>query len=84
MGFFKRVATFGLGGIVGGGIGAAVASFLAPQTGSQLQQSVTNLVDEAKTAGDAAKTETERLLLARFRDKVNDQDALTTPPTSTT
>ncbi|MEJ7838743.1 MAG: hypothetical protein WKF81_07995 [Thermomicrobiales bacterium] len=82
MGFFKRVATFGLGGIVGGGIGAAVASFLAPQTGPQLQQSVTDLLDEAKTAGDAAKTETERQLVARFRDKVNDQDALTAPPTA--
>lgn len=78
MGFFKRVATFGLGGIVGGGIGAAVASFLAPQTGDQLRQSVTDLIGEAKTVGEAAKVETEQKLIARFRDKVNDPEALTT------
>ena len=80
MGFFKRVATFGLGGIVGGGIGAAVASFLAPQSGEKLQSSVNGLLDEARTAGDAAKAETEQKLIERFREKVNDPTAFTSTP----
>ena len=80
MGFFKRVVTFGFGGIVGGGIGAAVASLLAPQSGEQLRQSVSGLMDEARAAGDVAKAETEQKLIARFRDKVNDPTAFTNQP----
>jgi gas vesicle protein len=80
MGFFKRVVTFGFGGIVGGGVGAAVASLLAPQSGEQLQKSVSGLMDEARTAGDAAKADTEQKLIERFRDKVNDPTAFTPKP----
>jgi gas vesicle protein len=77
MGFIKRVAVFGIGGIVGSGIGAAVASFLAPQSGQQLQQSVTDLIGEAKVAGEQAQAETEARLKQRFREQVNDPAAFT-------
>jgi gas vesicle protein len=77
MGFVKRVVVFGVGGIVGGGIGAAVASLLAPQSGEKLQASVAEMMNEARAAGDAAKAETEREMIARFRDKVNDPTAFT-------
>jgi gas vesicle protein len=77
MGFVKRIVAFGLGGIVGGGIGAAVASLLAPQSGEKLQASVAEMMQEAKAAGDVAKAETEREMIARFRDKVNDPTAFT-------
>jgi gas vesicle protein len=77
MGFVKRIVVFGVGGIVGGGIGAAVASLLAPQSGEKLQASVAEMMNEARAAGDAAKAETEREMIARFRDKVNDPTAFT-------
>jgi hypothetical protein len=50
---------------------------LAPQSGEKLQASVSDLMNEAKTAGEAAKAETEREMIARFRDKVNDPTAFT-------
>lgn len=75
MGFFKRIVSFGLGGIVGGGVGAVVASVMAPQSGEQLRGSVNGLLDEARTAGDAAKSQTEAAMIQRFRDKVGDPNA---------
>lgn len=77
MEFIKRLVAFGFGGVVGGGIGVAVASLLAPQSGEQLQDSVSKLKAEAEAAGDIAKAQTEEAMKQRFRDKVNDQTAFT-------
>jgi gas vesicle protein len=77
MGFFKRVGTFGLGGIVGTGIGAIVASMLAPQTGEDLQKSINARIDEARAAGAAAEAETRQQMAERFRRKVSDPGAHT-------
>ena len=77
MEFVKRIVAFGLGGIVGGGIGVAVASLLAPQSGEQLQASVAKLKAEAEAAGEEARVRTEEAMKQRFRDKVNDQTAFT-------
>jgi gas vesicle protein len=77
MEFVKRIVVFGLGGIVGGGIGAAVASLMAPQSGEELQGTVQRVKSEAMAAGDAARTQTREAMIQRFRDKVNDQSAFT-------
>lgn len=77
MGFIKRVATFGFGAIVGSGIGAAVASVLAPQSGQDLQRQVSGLMDEAKANGAAAEEATRTALQQRFREQVNDSNAFT-------
>ena len=77
MEFIKRMIAFGFGGVVGGGIGVAVASLLAPQSGEQLQESVSQLRAEAEAAGEVAKVQTQEAMKQRFRDKVNDQTALT-------
>jgi gas vesicle protein len=76
----KRLVTFGLGGAIGTAVGIVVASFLAPQSGRELQASTQQFVDEVKAAGDAAQAATEAQVRARFQARVNDPTALTETP----
>jgi len=72
----KRLFTFGVGGALGTAVGVVMASFLAPQSGKELQNATQKFVGEVKAAGDAAQAETEAQLKARFQQKVNDATAL--------
>lgn len=76
MGLAKRLFKFTAGGATGAAVGMAVGSLLAPQRGETFQQGVRELVTETKTAGANAQTQTERELVERFRQRVNDPDAL--------
>ena len=72
-----RLVKFGGGALVGAAIGAIVASLFAPQSGAALQTQTRELIDEAKRQGDLAQVEETRMLERRFREKVNDPNALT-------
>lgn len=72
-----RVLKFGLGGVFGAALGAGVASLLAPQRGEELQRASRAIIEEAKTDGNNAQALTESVLTERFRQQVNDPDALT-------
>lgn len=71
-----RLVKFGGGALLGAAIGAVVASLLAPQSGASLQSQTRGLIDEAKRQGDRAQQETAQSLERRFREKVNDPNAL--------
>lgn len=79
MGLAKKLFKFTAGSATGAAIGGAVATLLAPQRGEELQKDVNDLVTEAKSAGANAQTQTKRELAERFRQQVNDPDALTNP-----
>ena len=72
-----RLVKFGGGALFGAAIGAIVASLFAPQSGATLQTQTRDLIDEAKRQGDLAQVEETRMLERRFREKVNDPNALT-------
>lgn len=72
----KKLFKFTAGGATGAAVGIGVASLLAPQRGETLQKDVNDLIAEVKTSGENARTETERELAERFRQRVNDPDAL--------
>jgi gas vesicle protein len=72
-----RFVKFAGGILFGAAVGAAVASFLAPQSGPRLQTQTRDLIDEAKRQGDLAQAEETETLERRFREKVNDPNALT-------
>lgn len=79
MGVAKKLFKFTAGSATGAAVGAAVASLFAPQRGEVLQQDVSDLVGDVKTAGANAETQTKRELAERFRQRVDDPDALTNP-----
>lgn len=73
----KRMFKFGLGGAFGAALGAGVASLFAPQKGEELQKASRAIIEEAKADGATAQAATEAALTERFRQQVNDKDALT-------
>lgn len=73
----RRVVSFGAGGVVGFLVGAAVSALTAPQTGEALRQRLAERAQEVKAAGDAAQAAVEARLIERFRDDVDDPQALT-------
>lgn len=73
----RRVLKFGLGGVFGGVVGAAVASLVAPQKGEVTQATTRQFVSQVKSEGDQAKAQTEERLVRKFRGQVDDQKALT-------
>lgn len=75
----KKLFKFTAGSVTGAAVGVTVAALLAPQRGDELRNDLNELVDEAKTAGANAQTQTKRELSERFRQRVNDSDALTNP-----
>ena len=76
MGALGRMGAFVFGGIVGAGVGAAVAMLAAPQSGEELREDVERRVDRAKIAGLEAQVRTEEELIRRFRAETNDPTAL--------
>jgi gas vesicle protein len=76
MGVIKRLGSFIAGGILGAGVGAAVAMVVAPQSGEEFVDGVERRVDQAKRAGLEAQARTEEELIRRFRAETGDPDAL--------
>src|SRR5215212_10512071 len=76
MGVIRRFASFIAGGLLGAGVGAAIAMLVAPQSGEEFVDGVERKVDQAKRAGLEAQSRTEEELIRRFRAETGDPDAL--------
>lgn len=76
MSLLGRLGAFIFGGLVGAGVGAAIATLVAPQSGDQFRQDVERKVDRAKIAGLEAQARTEEELIRRFRAETGDPEAL--------
>jgi gas vesicle protein len=76
MGAARRLAKFGSGGLLGAGIGTAVAILFAPQSGDEFKGRLVDRIREARLAGAQAKAEKEDELIRKFRAEVNDPEAL--------
>jgi gas vesicle protein len=76
MGAGKRLVKFGSGGLLGAGVGTAVAILFAPQSGDELTGRVLDRIRQARLAGAEAKVAKEEELIRRFRGDVNDPGAL--------
>jgi gas vesicle protein len=76
MNVLGRIGSFILGGLLGAGIGAAVAAIVAPQSGDEFRRNVERRVDQVKVAGLEAQVRTEEELIRRFRAETGDPSAL--------
>src|SRR6187200_333566 len=76
MGLLKRLGAFIAGGVLGAGVGAAVAMMVAPQSGDEFVEGVERRVDQVKRAGLEAQARTEEELIRRFRAETGDPEAL--------
>jgi gas vesicle protein len=76
MGLIKRLGAFIAGGVLGAGVGAAVAMIVAPQSGDEFVEGVELRVDQVKRAGLEAQARTAEELIRRFRVETGDPDAL--------
>jgi gas vesicle protein len=83
MGVLGRIGAFLAGGVVGAGVGAAVAVLTAPQSGDEFVESVERRVGQAKAAGLEAQARTEEELIRRFRAETGDPSALRDQETQT-
>jgi len=77
MSAFARLARFGFGSAVGAAVGGAAAFLFAPQSGDELGGKVRQRLADARLAGAEAKAAKEHEMIERFRQVVNDGDALT-------
>lgn len=76
MGTLGRLGAFIGGGLLGAGVGAAIAVLNAPQSGDDLRKGVTHRVDLVKMAGVEAQTRTEEELIRSFRAQTGDPNVL--------
>jgi gas vesicle protein len=76
MELLKRLGSFIAGGLLGAGVGAAVAMVVAPQSGDEFVEGFERRVDLAKRAGLEAQARTEEELIRRFRAETGDPEAL--------
>ena len=76
MGAIRRLGSFIVGGLLGAGVGAAVAMMVAPQSGEEFVDEVERKLDQAKRAGLEAQARTEEELIRRFRAETGDPSAL--------
>jgi gas vesicle protein len=76
MGVLGRLGAFIGGGLLGAGVGAAIALLNAPQAGDDLRKDVARRVDLVKMAGVEAQARTEEEMIRHFRAQVNDPGAL--------
>jgi len=72
----KRLLRFAFGGLFGTAVGTAVAVLLAPQSGQELRGKISDRLRQAKLAGVEAKAIKEAALISKFREDVDDPDAL--------
>jgi len=71
-----RLVKFGVGSVIGAGIGAAVGTLTAPDDGESFQASIRKRLRDAKDAGKQAQAEKQAELIQRYRGVVEDPDAL--------
>jgi gas vesicle protein len=71
-----RFIKFASGGLFGAGVGTALAILFAPESGDRLRTRVHGRLKEARLAGLEAQAETESAMIARYRAKVGDTEAL--------
>ncbi|HEV2527512.1 MAG TPA: YtxH domain-containing protein [Thermomicrobiales bacterium] len=71
-----RFIKFASGGLFGAGVGTALAILFAPRSGETLRAQVHERIQLAKLAGIEAQAETEAAVIARYRAKMGDQNAL--------
>jgi gas vesicle protein len=83
MGAIRRIGAFLFGGMLGAGVGAAVAMLAAPQSGDDFTASVERRIDHVKVAGLEAQARTEEELIRRFRAETGDPAALRDQETQT-
>lgn len=76
MGAIGRLVNFAAGGIAGTAVGMAVAAFWSPRTGEENQNLIFARIEEAKTARRAAEVATDAKLREKFRQAVDDPNAL--------
>lgn len=76
MGTGNRLLKFGSGGVLGAAVGTAVAVLWAPQSGDELKGRLSDLWSRVRLSGAQAKAEKEDQLIRKFRDEVNDPEAL--------
>jgi gas vesicle protein len=76
MSVLGRIGAFIVGGLVGAGVGSAIAMLTAPQSGDQFRRDVERRVDQVKVAGLEAQARTEEELIRRFRAETGDPTAL--------
>ena len=79
MGLIRRLGSFIAGGLLGAGVGAAVAMVVAPQSGDEFVEGVERRVDQVKRAGLEAQARTEEELIRRFRAETGDPDGAARP-----
>ena len=76
MGMLSRIGAFLTGGILGAGVGAAIAMLVAPRSGDEFREEFERTVDQVKVAGLEAQARTEEEMIRRFRAETGDPDAL--------
>ena len=76
MGILGRLGAFVGGGLLGAGVGAAIAVLNAPQSGDDLRKDAVRRVDLVKMAGVEAQARTEEEMIRHFRAQVGDPNAL--------
>ena len=84
MGMVERLVKFGVGSVIGAGIGAAVGTLTAPDDGESFQASIRRRLRDAKDAGTQAQADKQAELIRRYRGVVEDPGALVdeAPPQS--
>lgn len=73
----STLAKFVAGSAFGATLGATIGLLMAPKSGSELQADTAAYLETLKVEGERARIETEAQMAERFRQKVNDPDALT-------
>ena len=76
MSMVARLVKFGVGSVIGAGIGAAVGTLTAPDDGQSFQSSIRRRLREAKDAGARAQADKQAELTRKYRGVVEDPDAL--------
>lgn len=76
MGAVGKIVKFGLGSVIGAGIGAAVGTLAAPEDGESFQAGLRRRFQEAKIAGERAQAAKQAELIQRYRAEVSDPEAL--------
>jgi hypothetical protein len=78
MNIVKTIAKVGLGLLAGGAVGALVSSKTAPEDPNSRRYQIRQYLREADQAGKEAQAVKQAELISRFRQDVNDYDALDT------
>ncbi len=76
MGALGRIGSFIMGGVLGAGVGTAIAMLTAPKSGDQFRRGLERRVDQVKVAGLEAQARTEEEMIRRFRAETGDPNAL--------